>query len=100
VGWLLPFKEMTNEIAARTQPNTPDLAVALFSGEVGSMAICGEVSCTAVNGRSTAPALSCSLKITAPNAPPTTIRVSAKLVEMRKARQSFCARQAGGFYGK
>jgi uncharacterized hydrophobic protein (TIGR00271 family) len=40
---LLPFKEMTNEIAARTQPNTLDLAVALFSGAIGSMAICREV---------------------------------------------------------
>ncbi len=40
---LLPFKEMTGEIAARTQPNTLDLAVALFSGAIGSMAICREV---------------------------------------------------------
>lgn len=40
---LLPFKEMTNEIAARTQPNTLDLFVALFSGAIGSMAICREV---------------------------------------------------------
>jgi len=40
---LLPFKEMTAEIAARTQPNTLDLAVALFSGAVGSLAICKEV---------------------------------------------------------
>jgi uncharacterized hydrophobic protein (TIGR00271 family) len=40
---LLPFKEMTNEIAARTQPNTLDLVVALFSGAIGSMAICREV---------------------------------------------------------
>ncbi|MEP7342245.1 MAG: DUF389 domain-containing protein, partial [Acidobacteriota bacterium] len=40
---LLPFKEMTAEIAARTQPNTLDLAVALFSGAVGSVAICKEV---------------------------------------------------------
>jgi uncharacterized hydrophobic protein (TIGR00271 family) len=42
VGFL-PFKEMTNEIAARTQPNTLDLVVALFSGAIGSMAICKEV---------------------------------------------------------
>ncbi len=40
---LLPFKEMTSEIAARTQPNTLDLVVALFSGAIGSMAICREV---------------------------------------------------------
>jgi uncharacterized hydrophobic protein (TIGR00271 family) len=41
VGFL-PFKEMTGEIAARTQPNTLDLVVALFSGAVGSMAVCKE----------------------------------------------------------
>ena len=40
---LLPFKEVTAEIAARTQPNTLDLVVALFSGAVGSIAICKEV---------------------------------------------------------
>ena len=37
---LLPFREMTAEIAARTQPNTLDLLIALFSGAVGSIAIC------------------------------------------------------------
>lgn len=37
---LLPFKELTAEIAARTQPNTLDLAVALFSGAIGSIATC------------------------------------------------------------
>ena len=37
---LLPFKEMTSEIAARTQPNTLDLLIALFSGAVGSIATC------------------------------------------------------------
>lgn len=37
---LLPFKEMTGEIAARTQPNTLDLVVALFSGAIGSIATC------------------------------------------------------------
>lgn len=37
---LLPFKEMTGEIVARTQPNTLDLAVALFSGAIGSIATC------------------------------------------------------------
>lgn len=40
---LLPFKEITAEIAARTQPNTLDLFVALFSGAIGSVAICKEV---------------------------------------------------------
>ncbi len=38
--WLLPFKEMTPEILARTRPNLLDLVVALFSGGVGSVAIC------------------------------------------------------------
>jgi len=37
---VLPFKEMTPEIIARTQPNILDLVVALFSGAVGSVAIC------------------------------------------------------------
>jgi uncharacterized hydrophobic protein (TIGR00271 family) len=40
---LLPFREMTGEIAARTQPNTLDLFVALFSGAIGSIAISKEV---------------------------------------------------------
>jgi uncharacterized hydrophobic protein (TIGR00271 family) len=40
---LLPFREMTGEIAARTQPNTLDLFVALFSGAIGSVAISKEV---------------------------------------------------------
>jgi uncharacterized hydrophobic protein (TIGR00271 family) len=35
---LLPFREMTAEIAARTQPNTLDLVIALFSGAVGALA--------------------------------------------------------------
>jgi uncharacterized hydrophobic protein (TIGR00271 family) len=35
---LLPFREMTTEIAARTHPNTLDLVVALFSGAVGALA--------------------------------------------------------------
>ncbi|MBE9058008.1 DUF389 domain-containing protein [Sphaerospermopsis sp. LEGE 08334] len=38
----LPFKEMTAEIAARIRPNILDLVVALFSGAVGSVAICKE----------------------------------------------------------
>lgn len=40
---LLPFKESTTEIQARIEPNTLDLVVALFSGAVGSVAICREV---------------------------------------------------------
>ena len=40
---LLPFKEMTNEIAARTQPTTLDLVVAFFSGAIGSIATCKQV---------------------------------------------------------
>ncbi len=39
----LPFKEATSEILSRTSPNTLDLGVALFSGAVGSVAICKEV---------------------------------------------------------
>ncbi len=38
----LPFKEMTAEIVARTQPNLLDLVIALFSGAVGAVAICKE----------------------------------------------------------
>jgi len=41
--WFLPFREMTAEIAGRTQPTTLDLAVALFSGAIGSIAISREV---------------------------------------------------------
>lgn len=40
---ILPFREMTAEIAARTQPNVLDLLIALFSGAIGSVAICREV---------------------------------------------------------
>lgn len=40
---LLPFKEVTAEIAARTHPNTLDLVIALFSGAIGSIATCKEV---------------------------------------------------------
>src|ERR1051326_3714057 len=40
---LLPFKEMTAEIASRTHPTTLDLAVALFSGAIGSVAACREI---------------------------------------------------------
>ncbi len=40
---ILPFREMTAEITARTQPNVLDLVIALFSGAVGSVAICREV---------------------------------------------------------
>lgn len=41
--FVLPFREMTAEIASRAHPNTLDLVVALFSGAVGSIAICKEV---------------------------------------------------------
>ncbi|MGB9178065.1 MAG: DUF389 domain-containing protein [Pyrinomonadaceae bacterium] len=41
--YLLPFKEQTAEIVGRTHPNTLDLIVALFSGAVGSVAICKRV---------------------------------------------------------
>lgn len=41
VGFL-PFKEITSEIAARTQPNILDLVIALFSGAIGSLAVCKE----------------------------------------------------------
>ncbi len=36
---VLPFREMTSEIAARTQPNTIDLVIALFAGAVGSISL-------------------------------------------------------------
>ncbi|MEE3718893.1 DUF389 domain-containing protein [Tumidithrix elongata RA019] len=36
----LPFKEITSEILGRTQPNTLDLGIALFSGAVGALATC------------------------------------------------------------
>ena len=40
---VLPFREMTDEIAARTRPNTLDLVIALFSGAVGSIAVCRDI---------------------------------------------------------
>ena len=40
---LLPFKESTPEIQARILPNTLDLFIALFSGAIGSIAVCREV---------------------------------------------------------
>ncbi|NJR32626.1 MAG: DUF389 domain-containing protein [Chamaesiphon sp. CSU_1_12] len=56
---ILPFKEMTSEILARTQPNLLDLGVALFSGAVGAVAICKEVKgvATSIPGVSIAVAL-------------------------------------------
>ncbi len=39
----LPFKEITAEIAARMHPTTLDLAVAFFSGAIGSIATCKEL---------------------------------------------------------
>ncbi|BFM40852.1 DUF389 domain-containing protein [Synechocystis sp. LKSZ1] len=41
--FLLPFQEVTSEIAARTNPTLLDLLVALFSGAVGSVATCKQV---------------------------------------------------------
>ncbi len=38
--YLLPFKEITNEIATRINPNILDLVVALFSGAIGSISTC------------------------------------------------------------
>ena len=40
---ILPFREATAEISARTSPNTLDLGIALFSGAIGSVAIAREV---------------------------------------------------------
>ena len=40
---ILPFREATAEITARTSPNTLDLCIALFSGAIGSVAISREV---------------------------------------------------------
>lgn len=64
--WLLPFKEVTSEILARTQPNTLDLFVALFSGAVGSLALCKEVKgvVTSIPGVSIAVALMPPLCVT------------------------------------
>ncbi|MDJ0677200.1 MAG: DUF389 domain-containing protein [Calothrix sp. MO_167.B42] len=39
---ILPFKELTPEIAARIKPNVLDLVIALFSGALGSIATCKE----------------------------------------------------------
>jgi len=56
---ILPFKEMTDEILARTQPNLLDLVIALFSGTVGAVAICKEAKgvVTSIPGVSIAVAL-------------------------------------------
>ena len=40
---LLPFKDLTPEIIARTTPNTLDLVIALFSGAIGAVATCRDV---------------------------------------------------------
>ncbi|MEO6334706.1 MAG: DUF389 domain-containing protein [Pyrinomonadaceae bacterium] len=40
---ILPFREMTTEIAVRMRPNVLDLIIAMFSGAVGSVAICRDV---------------------------------------------------------
>ena len=39
IVWLLPFHSITQEILARTNPNLLDLAIALFSGLAGSVAV-------------------------------------------------------------
>lgn len=39
---LMPFKDTTAEIAARTAPNALDLVIALFSGALGAIATCKE----------------------------------------------------------
>ncbi|MEZ5305770.1 MAG: DUF389 domain-containing protein [Pyrinomonadaceae bacterium] len=39
---LLPYKDQTAEILARTTPNTLDLVIALFSGAIGTIATCRE----------------------------------------------------------
>lgn len=39
IVWLLPFHSITSEILARTNPNLLDLAIALFSGLAGSVAV-------------------------------------------------------------
>lgn len=56
---LLPFKEMTPEILARTSPNVLDLVVALFSGAVGAVAISKDTQgvATSIPGVSIAVAL-------------------------------------------
>lgn len=56
---VLPFKEVTGEIAVRTQPNTLDLMIALFSGAIGSLATCREARgvMTSIPGVSIAVAL-------------------------------------------
>lgn len=63
---LLPFREMTAEIAARTQPNTLDLVVALFSGAVGALAVCKSLSgvATSIPGVAIAVALMPPLCVT------------------------------------
>jgi uncharacterized hydrophobic protein (TIGR00271 family) len=40
---ILPFKEVTGEIASRMHPTTLDLTVAFFSGAIGSIATCKEL---------------------------------------------------------
>ena len=39
IAWI-PFKEQTPEIMARIRPNVLDLVIALFSGALGSLALC------------------------------------------------------------
>ncbi|PZV13004.1 MAG: hypothetical protein DCF20_16675 [Pseudanabaena sp.] len=57
--FMMPFKEVTSEILARTQPNTLDLGVALFSGAIGAIAVCRPIKgvITSIPGVSIAVAL-------------------------------------------
>lgn len=63
---VLPFRELTSEIAARTEPNTLDLLIALFSGAVGSIAVCRDVKgiATSIPGVAIAVALMPPLCVT------------------------------------
>lgn len=40
IVWLLPFHSITTEVLSRTNPNLLDLAIALFSGLAGAVAVC------------------------------------------------------------
>jgi len=57
IGVLSPFKELTNEIMARTQPTLLDLAVALASGMAGAYALARKDVSAALPGVAIAAAL-------------------------------------------
>lgn len=46
--WLLPFHSITSEVLSRTNPNLLDLAIALFSGLAGAVAVCRSSSASGV----------------------------------------------------